>query len=366
LQTTGKYTGIETDKIIKVLSNVDGAWSWTKYLAGPYLGCSFGCAYCYNLNINETETITIKKGAVDKFQQELKGLPKDVITLGDYQPVERDKRLIRDMLKFVEQENWPLHIIEKSPIILDDLDIIEKISRNAWTAVSISVTGSPAVPATAADLAMFEPDTAGPSKRFEIMSKLAVKGILTGTYCVPVIPFIGDSPTNIEAVIKSTKEAGGKYFILGGLVIPAPFDQLFWKTINDNFPEQEVKLRDLYDINHDDKYLSYLRDLETMATRLCEKYDLPQNIPRPIKHYPKELRTNKLIAEHFYLKSRFARSKRLPIEMEEAYLALAFLLDNLDYDICRHYHDDGFKALQALGLTLKLAKELEDRIKKRI
>lgn len=361
-----KYTETEVSRVIKVLRNVDGPWSWAKYLAGPYLGCSFACAYCYNLDNNESDAATIKKDAVEKFRSELKELPKDVITLGDYQPVEEEKRLIRSMLKIVAAERWPLHIIEKSPLVVNDLDIIEKISREAWTAVSISVTSSPAEPKTAANVALFEPDTAAAAKRFAIMAKVAAKGILTGAYCVPVIPFIGDSPDTIEAVIKATKEAGGKYFILGGLVIPEPFDQLFWETIIKYFPRLETEMKELYDINNGVKYLSYLRDLEAMSTRLCEKYDLQQSIPRPIEHYPKKLHDNKLIAEHFYLAARYAGVNGLPVEKEDEYMTLAFLLDSFDNNICSEYKDKGFKVLEELGLTQAMSKELETQISSRL
>ncbi len=362
----GKYSEIKVDKIIKKFRNIDGGWSWTKYIAGPYLGCSFGCAYCYNLENGEDDSVTIKHGAVDKFRRELKELPKDVITLGDYQPAEAGERLLRAMLKIVAENNFPLHIIEKSPLVVDDIDIIKQISQNSWAAISVSVTSSPDDPDTSAGLNLFEPGTATATDRFKIMSEMSKQKILTGAYCVPVIPFIGDSANTIEAVIKSTKEAGGKYFILGGLVIPEPFDQLFWKTLKDNFPKLESKVKELYDINNSAKYLSYLKNLEVLSTKLCDKYGLWTHIPRPINHYPKKLRPNKSIAEYFYLKSRFARSNGLSIKMEDAYLALAFLLDNLDYNICHDYQKQDFKALEDLGLTVELAKELEGQIRVRL
>lgn len=360
------FQTVKVNKIINDFDHADGGWCWTKYGAGPYVGCSYDCVYCYNLGLDDQSAVKIKEDAIDKFRRELKPLPKDVVTLGDYQPAETELRLIRKMLNVVADLDFPIHIIEKSPLVTADLDLIKKVKDNSWAAVSMSVTGAPSQMGTAADLSRFEPRTPTPAERFAAMAEIASEGILTGTCCVPVIPLIGDSLENIEATISATKEAGGRYFLLGSLVLPEPFDQLFWDTLKKHFPDQVAKMRDLYHPNNSDNFSAYFGDLDRKTSRLCEKYGLLNHIPRPVDHYPQNLRLNKLVAEDFYLASRFGKANDLTVEEEYAYLAVAWLLDDLDYDITQSYRKKGLAAFAAFGLEDELAGEVETAIKKKM
>lgn len=353
---------VQVNQIISQYDHVDGGWYWAKYAAGPYLGCSYDCVYCYNLGSDDGQ-IQIKQDAVKKFREELSQLPKDVIILGDYQPAESKLRMIRAMLEIVADLGFPLHIVEKSPLVTNDLDIIKETAKKSWAAISMSVTAAPSRPNTVADLTLFEPTTPIPDKRFEAMAKVSSAGILTGTMATPVIPFIGDGLENIEAAISATKEAGGSYFIIGGLIIPEPLDQLFWDVLGANFSHLVAKMRRLYDVNNIDEYRSYFGELDRETSKLCAKYDLLDHIPRPVDHYPKELQMNKLLAEHFYLAARFAKANGLSIKKEQAYLAVAWLLDDLKFNVVKAYNDRGLKMLLDLGLEKKLAKEVETVIK---
>ena len=42
-----EYQTYSAKKILNIHKHPDGGWFWVKYSAYPYLGCYFGCEYCY-------------------------------------------------------------------------------------------------------------------------------------------------------------------------------------------------------------------------------------------------------------------------------------------------------------------------------
>jgi len=125
---------IVVDKVLNTNVHVDGGWFWTKYSANPYLGCEYGCAYCflrenlYGLNVKNRETsslvdpfsqfIRVKINAEDILSRELPKIPKDVIVTGDYQPAERIFRISRKLLNVCLKNRFPTLVITKSPLVL--------------------------------------------------------------------------------------------------------------------------------------------------------------------------------------------------------------------------------------------------------
>ncbi len=361
---TEKYPEIEVDKIVTTHKYVDGGWCWTKYNAGPYRGCSFDCAYCYNISANDGSEVAVKKDAAAKFSSELDHLEKDVITIGDYQPIEVELGEIRAMLEVIDEKEFPMHVIEKSPLVVRDLDIIKKISNKSWIAVSMSITSSSKNSKIADDLQLFEKGTPTAKERFQAMREIAEKGILTGTCCVPLIPYIGDDLSNIEEMIKETKDAGGSYFILGSLVIPEPFDKLFWDVVGANFPDKLSELIELFDPQNIDAFRDYFGELDRKASKLCENYGLLDHIPRPVDHYDDKIRDNKRLAEALFLKARFAKANNISMDKEYFYMALGWLLEDIPFNIVESYNKSGKDALVELGLEDDFAAEVEQEIKK--
>lgn len=351
---------MEVAQALTVHQYVDGGWCWTKYNAGPYHGCSYECVYCYNLGSGNG--IGLKKDFTEKFRREIATVPKDVITVSDYQPIEAELNKIREVLEVIVDFGFPLHIIEKSPLVVRDIDVIKKIAEKSWAAVSMSVTASPALPQTEKNLTFFEPDAPTSKERFQAMKKLSDAGILTGTCCVPLIPYIGDSRENIESLIKETSESGGKYFILGSLVIPEPFDRTFWEVIEERFSDKLEALRSLFNPNNLDKFREYFGALDRETSRLCETYGLLDHIARPVGHYPEQTKNNKLIAEKFFLKARFAKANKFSLDQEYSYMALAWLLEDIPEDITGLYANEGKKVLSEMGLEEYLADEVEEEI----
>src|SRR5687768_7285883 len=153
-----------------------GFWS-----INPYIGCAFGCAYCYaryahryaiersvtahpeqQLLREAFETlppwlaferqIFVKENAPDVLRRTLrfgsdkhlnlqKGEGIGIGTATDpYQPAERRYRITRGILEVIaEHEGLRLWIVTKSPLITRDIDLLRRIQRHNEISVHISL-----------------------------------------------------------------------------------------------------------------------------------------------------------------------------------------------------------------------------------
>ncbi len=350
--------------ILNVHKHVDGGWFWVKYSAFPYLGCQYGCEYCYwrdekynphkpsrDLEVLKFEDafsqyIKIKENAVELLSNELSKKPKDLIYLDHYQPLEAKERLTRGMLEVCLESGFPVFINEKSPLVLNDLDILKKISKKTYLTVAWSIV------TTVDDKTriIFEPKAPSVKARFEAMKKLSEAGISTGTVFMPILPFIYDDEKNIEAVIKKTKECGGEYILEGGLTLWGHCKTHFYKILEKHDPKLLAKYKMLYDKkdNKQDPWLTHTIKIHSLVKKYCQKYGIKNCIPRPVNFFPKYLQGNKKIAADFFLQ---AREIQLSSGMNYKYWAFqkaAWAIDELNQDTREIYKKQGKKGLLAI------------------
>ena len=214
-----EYQEYQPRKIVNVHKHVDGPWFWVKYSAHPYIGCRSGCEFCYlrgerylrNRAPDTFDTlIQIKTNATDLLSKELQRLQPDVIACGDWQqPAEDRYRLSRQMLKQVHEAGFPLFIVERSPLLTRDLDLLSEINRHSWVGIAISISNlDPGLKQA------FEPRSPGVKRRLEMMAEIAAAGILVGTALMPILPIVGDHETLLDETVRATADHGGK-FVLG-------------------------------------------------------------------------------------------------------------------------------------------------------
>jgi len=359
--------------ILNVQKHIDGGWFWGKYSAFPYLGCQYGCEYCYwrdekynphkpsrDPEVSEFEDafsqyIKIKENAAELLRKELSKKQKDLIYLDHYQPIEAKERLTREMLKVCLDLGFPVFINEKSPLVLNDLDILKRISRNTYLTIAWSII-------TTDDdetRKIFEPKAPSVKARFEAMKKLSQEGISTGTVFMPILPFIYDNEEKIEAVIKRTKECGGEYVLEGGLTLWGYCKTHFYKVLEKHNPSLLAEYKTLYDKedNKQDPWLTCSMRVHSLIKKYCQKYEIEDHIQRPIKFFPLHLQNNKEIAGELFL---LARETQLSSGMNYKYWALqkaAWAIDELNQDIKEIYKKQGKKGLVSIkGVGESIAK----------
>lgn len=361
---------INVKKLLVEYDHIDGGWTWAKYAAHPYIGCGFGCDYCYEWDPkftgfsdpeNFNKILKVKANAVELFEKELEGKERELIHVGDWQEGDREHKLSRGLLEVCLKKHFPIFILEKSPNVLDDLDLIQAIAEDSFANVAFSIITTPQYSGYD-QIRFFESDAPPIDKRFEAMEKIASKGIMTGTVLMPVIPYIFDSEENIELICKATRNAGGKYVVAGMLTLNGYQKDKFYDLIRKNFADVLNKYVQLFSNGHSPsgKYVSRITE---MVNYYCEKYGLMTHMPRYI--IPGSIYVNKKIAEFLYNAAQEIEFSGINKTTALTYRNVAHFIDALEYDLKDVYDTMGKKGLEKIpGIGPALADRVGEQIEK--
>ncbi len=112
------------------------------FCLNTYVGCQFGCAYCYvRWFIKDKqrpwgEFVRRREHVVKRLPKELPDIVGQRLVLGTmtdpYQPEERKHRLTRKALGIISKSKTKprkIGIFTRSPIILDDIELLQKLPR---------------------------------------------------------------------------------------------------------------------------------------------------------------------------------------------------------------------------------------------
>lgn len=162
------------------------------YVINPYVGCQFGCKYCYARYMKKFtghkepwgEFVDVKINAADLLKREIKKKKNDRVWISGvcdpYQPLEAKYKLTRVCLEILTENDWPVVIQTKSKLVLRDVDIIK---RNDKIDVGFSIG--------TADEGMrklFEPNSPPIADRISALRELHDNGITTFAMIAPVLP----------------------------------------------------------------------------------------------------------------------------------------------------------------------------------
>jgi DNA repair photolyase len=354
-------------KIVNVHKHVDGPWFWGKYTAHPYVGCRSGCEFCYSrgsryLGKRDPDTfdtlIRVKINAVELLREELARLGRDVIAAGDWQqPAEDRYRLSRGMLEVVRDFGFPLFIVERSPLLTRDLDLLTEINQQTWVGVVLSMSNVDPILKQA-----FEPRSPGLKRRLQAMETLAGAGIVVGTGLMPVLPFVGDDERHLEDVVRATKEHGGSFVMAGGLTMDGVQAERTIRAAQRLDRSLEDLWRDFYRWPAGGKPSygppgAYNARLGLTIRELCARHGLLDRMPRHIA--PGPLGVNKRIAERLFLRAYDLELEQADNYRIWAYRKAAWTVDELPENIAEIYHARGEAGLRGLPrIGKRLAAEI--------
>jgi DNA repair photolyase len=345
------FQEVSAKRILNVHKHVDGPWFWTKYAAHPYVGCRSGCAFCYARGHLDPETfdtqIRVKTNAVGLLRDQLSNCKRDVISAGDWQrPAEDRYRLSRGMLAVVRDLAFPLFIVERSPLLTRDLDLLVEIDRQAWVGVAWSISSLDAALKRA-----FEPRSPGVRRRLRAMETLAQAGLLVGTALMPVLPFVGDDEGHLADVVRATKDHGGRFVLGGGLTMQGEQARCSMEAFRRLDPAATSRVRALYDWAPGGKPRyspprAYSARLGMRVRELCDRHGLLDRIPRYIA--PGPLAVNRRIAERLFLHTYDLELEQAPAYRVWAYRKAAWTVDEWPESVAEIHQTRDEAGLQAL------------------
>ena len=348
-------------------------WFWTRYSAYPYIGCQHGCEFCYCreekyypfTDVNDfSYVIKIKENAPNLLRRALGRAPVDLVFTGDYQPAERKFRMSRQMLQVCAELRFPVFVLERSPLVLRDLDLLATINQQTVAVVAFSILTTPDSPHYE-QVCQLERLAPRANKRFAAMEQIAQSGILTGTCFMPVLPELCDNDANIEAVVRWTAEHGGRFVLSGGLTLADQQRTYFFDVLRERFPHLLKSYQKFYPMKSYGPAWERWRKTALRVRELCAKYNISDRIPRPI--IPGHKRAlNQHIVEALANKLYGLELENAPKHRLWAYRKAAWAIEDLEQDIALVYRTMGGKGLASIpNVGPKLAREVEALLKEK-
>lgn len=166
-----------------------GGFEWT---CNPYVGCTFGCSYCYAAFLPQNRRpvedwgkwLSAKKNAAALAERQAHKVAGQAVYMSSvtdpYQPAERSLMLTRGILEALVEHQPRLTIQTRGPLVARDVDVLKQF-RSLRVNVSIP-TDSERV------RVQFEPKAPPLEKRWAAVRELREAGVPVGVCVTPTLP----------------------------------------------------------------------------------------------------------------------------------------------------------------------------------
>ena len=237
------------------LNHVKGmAFKWS---LNPYMGCAHRCTFCYvrafelradrPFDARYGRSIRVKINAAEVLARELArpSWEQDHVAIGaatdPYQPAEGRYRLTRACLDVLADAANPFSIITRGPMIVRDLDVLERAARRANVGVTFSI------PTVDEEVwKRTEPSTAHPRQRLRAIKELVAAGIDARVGMAPILPGISDGREQLAEVVRAAREAGATGIWANVLFLRPGTREHFLEALATDWPEQLPLYDQLY------------------------------------------------------------------------------------------------------------------------
>jgi DNA repair photolyase len=213
----------------------------------PYRGCEHGCVYCFarpthsfmglSPGLDFESKLFAKPDAARLLDKELSkdGYQPRTIAIGTntdpYQPIEKQYRIMREILEVLEARGHPVGIVTKSALVTRDIDILSRMAERGLAKVALSVTTLDRMLART-----MEPRASTPTKRLEAIRQLSEAGIPASVMVAPIIPGLTDQ--EMERILDSARAAGAREAGYVVLRLPLEVSPIFKDWLLRHYPDR--------------------------------------------------------------------------------------------------------------------------------
>ncbi len=221
----------------------DPSWFGTEYNMNIYRGCSHGCIYCDSrsdcYHNDAFDQVRAKRDALRIIRDDLERKAKTgVVGVGSmsdpYNPFEEELLLTRHALTLLEAYGFGVAVATKSDLIVRDTDVLTSINRTMPAICKLTLT-------TCDDglAAKVEPRAPSPSRRLAALERLSKAGLFTGVLMMPILPFLEDTPENIQDIVDRAADAGARFIYPAlGVTCRSGQREFFYQQLEARFPGQ--------------------------------------------------------------------------------------------------------------------------------
>jgi DNA repair photolyase len=269
-----------------------------------YRGCEHCCHYCYAMYSHRYlvkegnsfpgkqspegedcaffQKIYVKTNVAEALEKQIgaRSWRKEVINIGgvcdSYQPAEAKYGLMRKVLALMIKYRNPVTISTKSDLVLRDFDLLTELAKLTYVNIAVTVT---TIDENLS--ALLEPLASPPEKRFSVLRAFKDTAAVTGLHMMPILPFLTDSPQNIERIFSLAAEYEVNYALPGVLNLRGETRKHFFDFLELNFPELADPYRKLYAKGGTDR--TYKAELYGMLSSFMEEYYLSGDYMKPMQ-----------------------------------------------------------------------------------
>ena len=250
----------------------------------PYVGCEFGCTYCYarfahryvverahhagrltDAQLREfrgaqgweafEQRIFVKEQILGALDADLRRYARAThagrsslapIVIGTatdpYQPAERRFRITRAVLgRLAHCEGLSVGLITKSPLVARDADLLARIQQRNDLEVHVSLT--------TLDVELIralEVRSPMPAVRLRALARLTAAGVNAGLLVAPVLPGITDDLPHLDALFAAARAAGARFVHASPLRLYPAIRERFLPLLDERFPHLAERYRRAY------------------------------------------------------------------------------------------------------------------------
>ncbi len=286
--------------------NPPAATGMAFWSVNPYVGCAFGCAYCYARDTHRwtleragdvgaqiaasmpswlafERRVLVKENAPQRVREALcsSRAPRagDSLVIGSatdpYQPAERTFKVTQGILSALHVvRGLSITIITKSPLVTRDVDLLRQLAVHNRVGVHVTIT------TLNRELARrLEPRAPTPEARLRAVARLAAAGIDVRVNCMPVLPGITDDRRAMAALVARVAEAGATQFAACALRLRAASKRRYLPFVRELFPELAERYERTYRLSVY-AHTAYREGLATFVQQLCRKHGLATSTGR--------------------------------------------------------------------------------------
>jgi DNA repair photolyase len=275
----------------------------------PYVGCEFGCTYCYARythryvverahdagKLGEAEfrefrgpggweaferRVFVKENVVSALDAGLRRFfrsgGREPIVVGTatdpYQPAERRFRLTRAVLERLGRcEGLAIGVITKGTLVARDVDVLLRLqARNDLEVLISLIAVDPALTRA------YEARSPHPAARLRALRKLTDAGVNAGLIVAPVLPGVSDARAQLDALFAAAREAGARFVYAAPLRLYHALRDRFLPVLEARRPDLIGRYRAAY-AGRQGAPRAYTEALQRRVRALQRKYGFPLN-----------------------------------------------------------------------------------------
>jgi DNA repair photolyase len=228
-----------------------------RWTVNPYRGCQHACAYCFARNSHTyldmdagadfNTRVVVKVNAPELVRKKLASAKwaGEHIAVGMnvdcYQRAEGRYQLMPGIIGALTAAANPFSILTKGTLILRDIELLAAAAE--VTEVGLNVSAG----FTDKDLwRSIEPGTPAPARRLEACATLNERGLPCGVLMGPVVPFLSDSPAQLDQTVRQIAAAGAHHVMPIVLHLRPGTREWFFAWLRAQHPELVGRYLELY------------------------------------------------------------------------------------------------------------------------